>query len=90
MDGQNLLQPVLAMVLLHAAVWIWMTVTRARAMNEAVLSCLSGIAETRSRWHDLIRENLKILLGDVGTQNGAMTNRKARRNACVFTDAGDP
>jgi hypothetical protein len=38
MDGQNLLQPVLAMVLLHAAVWIWMTVTRARAMTQAGMS----------------------------------------------------
>jgi hypothetical protein len=35
MDGKYLLQPVLAMVLLHAAVWIWMTVTRGRAMRLA-------------------------------------------------------
>ena len=32
MDAQNLLEPVLAMVFLHAAVWIWMTVSRGRAM----------------------------------------------------------
>ncbi len=38
MDGQDLLQPVLAMVLLHAAVWIWMTVTRGRAMTQAGIS----------------------------------------------------
>jgi hypothetical protein len=38
MDGQNLLQPVLAMVLLHVAVWIWMTVTRGRAMTLAGMS----------------------------------------------------
>jgi hypothetical protein len=42
MDGQNLLQPVLAMVLLHAVVWIWMTITRGRAMALAGMTLEEG------------------------------------------------
>ena len=34
MDSNNILGPVLAMILLHAVVWIWMTVTRGRAMAQ--------------------------------------------------------
>jgi hypothetical protein len=33
MKPNDILVPVLAMVLLHAVVWIWMTVTRGRAMS---------------------------------------------------------
>jgi hypothetical protein len=42
MDSTNILQPVLAMVLLHAAVWIWMTITRGMAMSQAGMSLEQG------------------------------------------------
>ena len=35
MGSTYILQPVLAMVLLHAVVWVWMTITRGRAMTQA-------------------------------------------------------
>jgi len=35
MEATSILQPVLAMILLHAVVWVWMTVTRAGAMRQA-------------------------------------------------------
>jgi hypothetical protein len=35
MDGKNILEPVLAMFVLHAVVWIWMTITRGIAMSQA-------------------------------------------------------
>jgi hypothetical protein len=38
MDAINLLQPVLAMVVLHAAVAGWMLITRLTAMNQAGMS----------------------------------------------------
>ena len=31
MDAKNLLEPVAAMVVSHAVVWVWMTITRAVA-----------------------------------------------------------
>ena len=34
MGPNSILAPVLAMILLHAVVWIWMTVTRGRAMSQ--------------------------------------------------------
>ena len=42
MDASRILQPVLAMVFLHAAVWIWMTVTRGRAMSRAGIPLQDG------------------------------------------------
>jgi hypothetical protein len=38
MDAKNLLEPVLATVMLHAVVWIWMTITRGMAMSQAGIS----------------------------------------------------
>ena len=42
MEATCILQPVLAMVLLHAAVWIWMTVTRGMAMQQAGMTLQDG------------------------------------------------
>jgi len=42
MDAKNLLEPVLAMVVLHAVIWIWMTVTRGMAMSQAGMSLEQG------------------------------------------------
>ncbi len=42
MEETCILQPVLAMVLLHAVVWIWMTVTRGMAMQQAGLTLQDG------------------------------------------------
>jgi hypothetical protein len=42
MDAKNLLEPVLAMVVLHAVVWVWMTVTRGMAMSRAGMSLEQG------------------------------------------------
>lgn len=42
MDATCLLEPVLAMVLLNAVVWIWMTVTRGMAMTQAGMTLENG------------------------------------------------
>ena len=42
MDDQNLLQPVLAMVVLHAAVALWMLTTRMMAMRQVGMSLEQG------------------------------------------------
>ena len=42
MDAKNLLEPVLAMVVLHAVVWVWMTITRGMAMSRVGMSLEQG------------------------------------------------
>lgn len=45
MELSNILKPVLAMILLHAVVWIWMTITRAKAMVQVGMK-LEGAKHT--------------------------------------------
>ncbi len=42
MDQKNILEPVLAMILLHTVVWIWMTITRGIAMSQVGMKLEGG------------------------------------------------